>query len=251
MSNKNTITLNLEQVYNCRGGQWGELNEKFWEIRNSIHELLATVLGRFLSLVDPNWHHVSINFVESNNLNPDDRKMSDVFQLKEASVNGPKYGDVNIPVDIIYAILPSSILAALRSCVDYHNDHVYWFEIHNPEHKLELINEQTIIHFENCTTGVVQNYDPNNNTFEVRYLDGHFYDKNELPVEEYDLQKLLAEFEDDGLHCQAVGVSYKPSELPPPILEAAEEVKICPQCGKWSCTLRGKHMFLGIRKTSA
>ncbi len=76
-----------------------------------------------------------------------------------------------------------------------------------PCHGAQFINGRTLVYFENFDIGVVQNFDPDKQTFEVHMTSSDYV---EGEIRQYTVSQLLEEMKMDVCHGQADGVECPP-----------------------------------------
>lgn len=234
MNKKTTKTLTQNQASRYQNRTSNELRE----VIGIIRKIVLRPLGQYLRRIDSNWYFAEITFTEPTKRRvrgPDNRVLSKTFQPVCAHFNGPRYGSVEIPVDAIQALLSEPLMVMLRTCADYHDFHCgnairFW----NPRYRLELINGRTLIHFENCDLGRVENFNHKTRDFEI-YILNDLCSQRVVRVESYTIGQIKREFAMTKQQCQAVGLEYLSSNITSPFLEVEESAKPCPICSEWSC----------------
>lgn len=209
-------------------------HEVFNKIGEVLREEAKSLLSAHFDTVDPNWRSALVFFpcplvepphepcrlfsfedpqAEENALLRKQPQFRSQDLLPESAVvNGPERGDVDFR-DKILEILSEPLLAWLRVAADFENN-ARFLDVFNPKSQVQLINGRTVVHFEHCYGGVVQNYNREQGTFEVlvdRCL-GKELDPEERSVEKYTVEQLREELTMDAFQGQACGITYLPPE---------------------------------------
>lgn len=169
-------------------------------------------LHRCLCRIDPNWCTAQISFFES-------------CVISESTLDGPKSGSIDF-LPNLSNLLDGKFSALLKTYLLSHPRKHYivgkvgnGFRFYNPSYKIELINGRTEIVFEHCVEGVVQNYNPRKQTFEIQNLRDMVSGKSEMFVFKgqtwnqswkMTMQELKQQLKDDGPNFQAIGIYYLP-----------------------------------------
>lgn len=169
-------------------------------------------LHRHLCRIDPNWCTAYFIFDEK-------------CEIIRAFFNGPKFGDFGSLVKLP-KLLRGQFLERLKTYMLAHpyksdivGDTRCGIKFYNPSYKIELINGRTEIVFEHCVEGVVQNYNPQKQTFEIQNLRDMVSGKSEMMVIDGQtwnqswkrtMQELKRELKDDGPNFQATEIYYLP-----------------------------------------
>lgn len=180
-------------------------------LRRRIHAMARHYVSSHAAKIDANWHSVEIRFDSLYVANRErlelpiaDKNACRVeFDYRPSSVTliGPKVGHVSLTEEI-FRMIPEPLVALMRMCdVLRPWNHT----LCNPKHVIELIEGKTLVHFENCVGGVVRNV--RGDSFDV---EGLVHDDLGEDQRHYTRERLLEEFKDDGLNCQAVDVDYLP-----------------------------------------
>ena len=175
----------------------------------------------FFAKIDPNWATVIIEFYDR--IFDRDKDLAGLFNYrystpKSVILNGPKRGDVPLRYKLHEAI-SCELLAKIRDVLVRTNEKR--FEIFNPNHQVEILNGQTVILFENCEYGIVQNYTTPNGSFDVMGYNivwgmppeqsGYEYEYETEHMRTYDfIQAFLDELKNPD-SCDAVWIGYLPA----------------------------------------
>ena len=178
----------------------------------------------FFAKIDPNWATAIIEFDDQ--IFDHDKDLLGLFNyrysvLTRAILNGPKYGDVPFNYKLQTAI-PCELLAQIRDVLVRSKEQC--FKIFNPNHRVEILNGQTVILFEHCESGIVQNYDTASGSFDVMSYGvvwgmppkqtGYEYEYETEHLHKYNsIQELLDELKDPD-YFDAVWIGYLRPPLP-------------------------------------
>lgn len=204
---------------------WDKSEIEYWHGKLPLEQFVARAMQGFLREIDPNWYR--LHFVFQNGFHPvflpentRTRSLGDLCAIESCILNGPRYGSVVIPREVVERLIPLRELMLIA---------LNFNSISNPDFVLELLDERTRIIFENTQTGIVRSFDPKDQSFFVHH---------EIPtslswpkwgvVERYTMQQLKQELLMDGMHnCQACALEYLPPKgHTPPVFELAGE-KTC------------------------
>lgn len=181
--------------------------EAFYAIVEQIRKAILASLLVHLEEIDPNWHCLTIEFDHSIWVTREElgvrNRIEANYKPLRAVVNGPLKGDVDITDKVGEEFVERELIGLLVASSILDTDSEVNAMIYNKNHRIEIIPERTLVHFENCETGIVR-----------RLVDSDFVVERGLDYgphsERYSLERLKSEMELDGMFCQAVDVEYAP-----------------------------------------
>lgn len=109
----------------------------------------------------------------------------------------------------LFNLLPQNFIDRFKAL----GSQVWHIDFYNPDFQLKIINGRTIIHFEHCTIGIVQNYDSQAqilDIFENSFGDNEW--RKDAPVR-YTVSRLIEELKRCG-QFEAYSVSYLDTNEP-------------------------------------
>ncbi|MCX6744698.1 MAG: hypothetical protein NTX82_04200 [Candidatus Parcubacteria bacterium] len=183
-------------------------NGTFVDLNRSDHvdpdfpKFVWEVLQKHFSSLDPNWVSAQIKFE---------------YEAKPvwAVMNGPKSGDVDF-LQAVNEFFAGILATDMNNFLAPKMKSVHWINLQNPDHKMEIINGRTQILFNYLDIGVIRNYDPAKQTFELH--DMHFVECGVLDSDrgfayEMSVSELLEQLvDDDPWGFQAVEIIYLPTK---------------------------------------
>lgn len=184
-------------------------------LRRRVHAMARHYASSHAAKLDPNWHSIAVRFNEyyiqqqlTHRSVTDKDACRVVFDYRPSRfvLECPKLGHVDLTEEA-FQVIPESLFILMR----VHDLFKEWpHTLYNPKHEVELIEGRTLVHFENCMTGVVRNV--SGEEFDVEFFTGNFGCPSSCDgeIEHYTLERLKQEFEIDGMCCQAVDVGYLP-----------------------------------------
>lgn len=148
-----------------------------------LRRAIARWLVPYVATIEPNWAEVEITFSRESG------------EVEAAWVNGPVHGTSTFSQEVL-SLLPKTLLTGL-----------WYLRVTNRGHRVELLVDRTVVHFENCEDGYVSQVE--GEAFVVTYHQ-HFGEEGEVRTDPYTRAQLEDEFEWEGYRGQAVSVSYWP-----------------------------------------
>lgn len=183
-------------------------------LTESIKQTVLALLRPRIEAIDPNWLNCYISFKTPWRerepwFDPMQRhQVKFDIEARYAQINGPKQGTVDI-TDLVEALIPEPLLAMLRLVDVYHFPPGGIFCVNNPDHRIEIIPNRTIVDFE-CPDDSGFVYAVQGGTFFVEHFNWHDETPSRSHGDEYTMELLLEELAMDGDCFQAIGVRYLP-----------------------------------------